>query len=372
MYKIIILFLLSTSWNSFSKSYENGVIEVYLSTYKDYQAKEYLLEKQIIKYIAQSQKTLDIAVQEIRWSKSVSNTNPFENAIWDRAENGVKIRIVLERSYVKPDTVNLKTYDRLVSHPNINIILDDNPKIMHDKFAIRDHGNANMALLTGSTNFTNTGVRNNYNNLFIVNFEGEKKPYFELADVYQAEFNRLFSGKFGSKKKAISEIQTFRIGQTRITPLMSPNFDPDDMLLEVILGANSTLDVLMFTFGSNSSLLSGIINRFFAVKYVDRKPTTEKKVNVRIGMESQQARFWSAYPALTNLSIPVKLEVNSNAKLHHKVGIIDNKKVIFGSYNWTFSANYENDENVLVVSNSSIAQQFTSEFDELWTHVLKK
>ena len=86
-------------------------------------------------------------------------------------------------------------------------------------------------------------------------------------------------------------------------------------------------------------------------------------------MEKEQCKFWSAYPALKKLGIPVKFE-NTSAKLHHKVGIIDNRKVILGSYNWTLSANEENDENVIVVSSSDIANLFTQAFNELWDNVL--
>ncbi len=35
---------------------------------------------------------------------------------------------------------------------------------------------------------------------------------------------------------------------------------------------------------------------------------------------SQQARWWSVYPVLKDLGVPVKLEKHPKAKLHHKVG----------------------------------------------------
>ena len=86
-------------------------------------------------------------------------------------------------------------------------------------------------------------------------------------------------------------------------------------------------------------------------------------------MEKDQCKYWSAFPTLKKLGVDVKVE-NTDAKLHHKVGIIDNKKVILGSYNWTLSANNDNDENIVVISNPEIADMFTKAFGELWDHVL--
>jgi phosphatidylserine/phosphatidylglycerophosphate/cardiolipin synthase-like enzyme len=48
--------------------------------------------------------------------------------------------------------------------------------------------------------------------------------------------------------------------------------------------------------------------------------------------------------------------------MHHKVFIIDNQIVITGSYNFSRSAEERNDENILVIYNTDIAQEFLKEF----------
>ena len=53
-------------------------------------------------------------------------------------------------------------------------------------------------------------------------------------------------------------------------------------------------------------------------------------------------------------------------KLHHKFAIIDNYTVITGSHNWSNSANYNNDETLLVIYNPLVAQHFQREFDYLY------
>jgi len=350
--------------------FENDRIEIAISTKQEYDNNQFPLERTIVSFINGATKTLDIAVQEIRWNHVTTGTNPIRTAIHSRAENGVKIRIILEKSYLKEGSDNLETFDALSAHPNIEIMPDQNSAIMHNKFVVRDYETSNAALLSGSTNFTDTGVRRNYNHVIIIHFNGQHRKYFEIIDKYHEEFEELWGSIYGNKGPDF-DIPFYRIGGTTIRVLHSPDNDPDDYLLNALTKAESSLDVMMFTFGSNSALLSGVINRFNAAKFVDRRPTDEKKLKVRVGMESEQARYWSAYPVFKALKVPVKLEKNSNAKLHHKTAIIDNKTVIMGSYNWTLAANEKNDENTVVVSNTDIAKIFTDAFEELWNEVLR-
>lgn len=52
--------------------------------------------------------------------------------------------------------------------------------------------------------------------------------------------------------------------------------------------------------------------------------------------------------------------------LHHKMGIVDGKIVITGSQNWSEAANRGNDEDLLVIENSTVAAHFQREFDRLY------
>lgn len=49
--------------------------------------------------------------------------------------------------------------------------------------------------------------------------------------------------------------------------------------------------------------------------------------------------------------------------LHEKFCVIDFKKVITGSYNWTYKASY-NSENILILNDPSIATQYISRFEQ--------
>lgn len=348
----------------YAEKFENDRIEVYISRKADLAAKNFILEKEIVRFIDNAGHTLDIAVQELRSGEINKEGNPIKVAVLRAAERGVKVRLMLEKSYLKPGSDNLKTFHEFEGRMNIQVKSDKNPAIFHNKFVVRDHGQPTAALLTGSSNFTDTGTRRNYNHILIIHFNGTKRTYFEILDRYRDEFNEFWEGTFGNSQPD-QDIPSYKIGNTTISVLFSPDNDPDDILIKKICGAEENLDVMMFTFSSNSPLMAGVINRFFAVQYKAHKPTNEPKVSVRVAMEGVQCRYWSAYGVFKKLGVPVVKE-DTEAKLHHKVAVIDNKSVVLGSYNWTLAANDENDENVVILSSKEIARLFNDAFNEIW------
>ena len=57
--------------------------------------------------------------------------------------------------------------------------------------------------------------------------------------------------------------------------------------------------------------------------------------------------------------------LNYGDMLHHKFAIIDGKKVLFGSHNWSEAANNINDEFLVVIEDVELAGQFEKEFGQL-------
>lgn len=61
---------------------------------------------------------------------------------------------------------------------------------------------------------------------------------------------------------------------------------------------------------------------------------------------------------------------NSAGKVHHKYAVIDvegsDPVVILGSYNWTASGAYDNDENTLIVHDRELARAYHAEWQRVW------
>lgn len=53
--------------------------------------------------------------------------------------------------------------------------------------------------------------------------------------------------------------------------------------------------------------------------------------------------------------------------MHDKFCVIDNTLTITGSYNWTYSAEKRNSENIIITDNSVVSNSFSEHFSELWS-----
>jgi len=68
---------------------------------------------------------------------------------------------------------------------------------------------------------------------------------------------------------------------------------------------------------------------------------------------------------VASANVQVRTDGNPHV-MHHKVIIIDRQTVIFGSFNFSDSANRRNDENVLIVHDPAFANYFVEEFETVW------
>ena len=60
---------------------------------------------------------------------------------------------------------------------------------------------------------------------------------------------------------------------------------------------------------------------------------------------------------LYNAGVPVRQDGNPRT-FHHKVFVIDEEIVVTGSFNFSENADKNNDENVIVIHNATIAEQY--------------
>jgi phosphatidylserine/phosphatidylglycerophosphate/cardiolipin synthase-like enzyme len=52
--------------------------------------------------------------------------------------------------------------------------------------------------------------------------------------------------------------------------------------------------------------------------------------------------------------------------MHHKFVLLDDRIVLTGSYNWTFASEEQNYENLLILQDRTLIDQYRQEFDSLW------
>jgi phosphatidylserine/phosphatidylglycerophosphate/cardiolipin synthase-like enzyme len=61
----------------------------------------------------------------------------------------------------------------------------------------------------------------------------------------------------------------------------------------------------------------------------------------------------------------VRLDGNPRL-MHHKVILVDQQIVITGSYNFSYNAEHNNDENTLIIHSPDIAAEYMAEFQEIY------
>ena len=94
----------------------------------------------------------------------------------------------------------------------------------------------------------------------------------------------------------------------------------------------------------------------------------ERGVKVRLYLDKEQVEYqYSQSRFLVQKGIKVRISTN-NYIMHNKFAIIDNHILLTGSYNWTFSANNRNDENLMVIDDPELIEIFQNQFVNLWTN----
>ena len=94
----------------------------------------------------------------------------------------------------------------------------------------------------------------------------------------------------------------------------------------------------------------------------------ERGVKVRVYLDQDQVDAqYSQSRFMVQKGIKVRISTNHYI-MHNKFAIIDNRLLLTGSYNWTFSANNRNDENLMVIDDPEIIEIFQNQFVNLWTN----
>ena len=91
-------------------------------------------------------------------------------------------------------------------------------------------------------------------------------------------------------------------------------------------------------------------------------------VIVRIVLDQGQKNQKSSQEAIkTLLTEQIKVHLDYSVKIaHNKVIIIDDSKIITGSYNWTGSAEFSNAENLIFIKSRTLAKKYNDYFEERW------
>ena len=329
----------------------------------------------LINYINRAKYSLDIAlydyVEDSTWYEG-GYVPPIHVAINNAYARGVKIRWIHNPSDSSKGFINSITpnYGIALINKNIHTMArTDNSYIMHNKFVIIDGTSTNPndpIVWTGCMNWEPGQICKDINNIII--FQDSA-----LSHRYLQEFNQMWGdtveggrcdsakGLFGSKKKSYNH-HIFYIDGYKVEQYFSPQDNTSSHIISTEQAAKSEIDFEMFTFtltADDAPLVTANSHGLAVRGMMDQSSTSYQPwsdMNTALGTNF-----------VTYYGLP---GYYSNGICHSKYVMVDpcdlnaDPMILTGSHNWSSSANTGNDENTVIVHDSSIVNQYYQAFHE--------
>jgi len=141
------------------------------------------------------------------------------------------------------------------------------------------------------------------------------------------------------------------LAKTEVYFSLSDN--PQKEIIKNINQAEAFINIAMYIF----------TDREIAIPLIKAR---ERGIKVRLYLDKDQVDYkYSQSRFLVQKGIKTRISSN-NYIMHNKFAIIDNRILLTGSYNWTFSANHRNDENLMVIDDQEIITRYQNQFEKLW------
>lgn len=282
-----------------------------------------------------AQYSIDMAVYQLNlWS--------VRDALLRAHRRGIEVRVVTDSDNILDSEIED------LELAGITVRGDRRQALMHHKFTVID----GYVVWTGSMNYSVNGAYRNNNNLVRIRSS-------RIAQDYSREFDEMFEeDRFGALSLANTPYPSVRLDEIQIEILFSPDDGVAQWLIDILERSETSIDFLAFSFTSDA-IANVMLER------------SESGIIVRGVFESSQAAGQgSEYERLLEAGLEVRLDGNSR-NMHHKLMVVDREVVIFGSYNFSQSAEERNDENILAVYAPDLAEVFLEEFERVYERASK-
>jgi phosphatidylserine/phosphatidylglycerophosphate/cardiolipin synthase-like enzyme len=308
------------------------------------------LDQRLVQLIDGAQGSVDIAAYDF-------GLDNVADALIAAHHRGVVVRVVTDSDNKdNPPLKKLRSAD-------IPVVEDQRRALMHHKFAVID----GRTVMTGAWNFAERDTFRHDNNSVVWNSE-------ELARNFSNEFNKMFEGRrFGpTKPKDVPNPVVERDG-TRVETYFASEQQVDPLIAERLRAARSSIAFMAFSFTLDDlgEILQDRRKDGVGVWGVIEATGSETEF-------SEYGKLKTMQPASPAPPFPgcnagsAVLQDNNPFLLHHKVFVIDEKTVIFGSFNFTSNAAEDNDEALLIVDDPALAQRFLTEFCRVYNVALTR
>jgi phosphatidylserine/phosphatidylglycerophosphate/cardiolipin synthase-like enzyme len=171
----------------------------------------------------------------------------------------------------------------------------------------------------------------------------------------------MFAGKFGPTSTSDTPFPQISLDGITIANYFGPEDEVMAKVIAAVGGAKESVDFLSFSFTDVD------------LAYTMSELALNDDLTVQGVFETSQSTGYSVCSYLQergkniegNGKIVVKLDSNPK-NMHEKVIVIDDRIVIFGSFNFSTNADTSNDENLLIIDDPNLASLFVQEFQKIF------
>lgn len=308
----------------------------------------------------------------------------------DLAKEG-RIKIILDNASLHHNSKNLKPEDifeeafikALPGNSNSEdyIIRGHFNRFQHNKVFILKKENATLKVLTGSTNFSITGLYVNSNHVIVVNDSG-------IADKYAQSFNEAWNGHLNNRSFAGSETatQTFEFSGNGL-PDMNITFSPHNdsfslkRLTDISARVNKEKSSVLFAVMDTDETVKGPISKTLIDLHKNQKifsyGISDSKSDIFLYKPGTGSGIKvTGLPGTTLLPPPFDKEksISLGHQIHHKFivcGFNTDEAVVWcGSSNLAQGGEDNNGDNLIEINDRDIATVFAIEAFILVDHFL--
>jgi len=131
-----------------------------------------------------------------------------------------------------------------------------------------------------------------------------------------------------------------------------------DAALDLIRGAKSEIELVQFqfNFGKSVGILQDELGRAVA-----------RGVKVRVLVDEEVPKSSQSIPFLIKLGIDAKLD-SPDKRTHTKMLLVDRKRALFGSSNWSEASITKTNETNILIENEKAGEALHSYFESLWSN----
>ena len=304
-------------------------------------------DQRLFEIIDNAEETIDVAMYNI-------NRTIIVNYLIDAHNRGVRVR------YIADDETSNNAFNS-VSPPFGLVFGNSGDPLMHNKFLVIDEGLEDAKVIMGATNFTSNQMAVDPNHMLVINDQSLAKAYtLEFEEMWGSNnaFPDLLQARFGSSKEDNTP-HFFNINGIDVELYFSPSDRVTSKIQNEIENADQSIDMALLTITKNE------LGSALGQKWDEGK-------SIRLIIENFDDNG-SEYDFLLNKNIPIKTHPNSRI-FHHKYAIFDEggsePRVLTGSHNWTNKAEFQNDENTLIIRDQELANQFRQEYEARWSELV--